>query len=279
MFDLTRPLSRLVFLALLASIGTFLFFPLYWLVSTSFKTNAELFRVVPTIVPLAPTLENFVDALTRGTLPRNLLNSVIAAGGSAILTTVLATCAGFSFAKYRYRGRIPLMYALLAAQVIPHGVLLISVYPMLSDWNLLNTYPGLILAYLTLALPAGCYMMYSYFVNLPHELIEAARADGASELLIMRRIVLPISWPAVITVFLYAFMWAWNDLQFAMTILTATEMRTVGPGLLYNYLNEQTANWGAAMAASLLAALPVVIGFSLVQRHFIQGLTAGAVKS
>jgi multiple sugar transport system permease protein len=279
MFDLTKPVSRLIFLALLAAIGLFLFFPLYWLVSTSFKTNAELFRVVPTIVPLAPTLENFVAAITSGTLPRNLLNSVISAGGSAILTTVLATYAGFSFAKYRYRGRIPLMYALLAAQVIPHGVLLISVYPMLSDWGLLNTYPGLILAYLTLALPAGCYMMYSYFVNLPHELIEAARADGASELLIMHRIVLPISWPAVITVFLYAFMWAWNDLQFAMTILTATEMRTVGPGLLFNYLNEQTANWGAAMAASLLAALPVVIGFSLVQRHFIQGLTAGAVKA
>jgi multiple sugar transport system permease protein len=279
MFDLTKPVSRLIFLALLAAIGLFLFFPLYWLVSTSFKSNAELFRVVPTIVPLAPTLQNFIDALTSGTLPRNLLNSVISAGGSAILTTVLATYAGFSFAKYRYRGRIPLMYALLAAQVIPHGVLLISVYPMLSDWGLLNTYPGLILAYLTLALPAGCYMMYSYFVNLPHELIEAARADGASELLIMHRIVLPISWPAVITVFLYAFMWAWNDLQFAMTILTATEMRTVGPGLLFNYLNEQTANWGAAMAASLLAALPVVIGFSLVQRHFIQGLTAGAVKA
>lgn len=279
MFDLSRPVSRLIFLGLLATIGLFLFFPLYWLVSTSFKTNAELFRVVPTLVPLAPTLDNFVDALTRGTLPRNLLNSVIVAGGSATLTTMLATYAGFSFAKYRYRGRIPLMYALLAAQVIPHGVLLISVYPMLSDWGLLNTYPGLILAYLTLALPAGCYMMYSYFVNLPHELIEAARADGASELLIMHRIVLPISWPAVITVFLYAFMWAWNDLQFAMTILTATEMRTVGPGLLFNYLNEQTANWGAAMAASLLAALPVVIGFSLVQRHFIQGITAGAVKA
>jgi multiple sugar transport system permease protein len=91
--------------------------------------------------------------------------------------------------------------------------------------------------------------------------------------------VLPISWPAVITVFLYAFMWAWNDLQFAMTILTATEMRTVGPGLLSNYLNEQTAHWGAAMAASLIAALPVIIGFALVQRHFIRGLTSGAVKA
>lgn len=279
MFDLSRPVSRLIFFALVAAIGTFLFFPLYWLVSTSFKTNAELFRIVPTIVPLAPTVDNFIDALTRGTLPRNLLNSLICAGGSAAITTTLAMYAGFSFAKYRYRGRIPLMYLLLAAQVIPHGVLLISVYPMLSDWGLLNTFPGLILAYLTLALPASCYMMYSYFVNLPHELVEAARADGASEALIMHRIVLPISWPAVITVFLYSFMWAWNDLQFAMTILTATEMRTVGPGLLFNYLNEQTANWGAAMAASLVAALPIVIGFSLVQRHFIQGLTAGAVKA
>jgi multiple sugar transport system permease protein len=279
MFDLSRPLARLVFVALLAAIGLFLFFPLYWLVTTSFKTNAELFRVTPTLVPMAPTLENFTDALTRGTLPRNLLNSIICAGGSALLTTALAVTAGFSFAKYRYPLRVPLMYALLAAQVIPHGVLLISVYPMLSDWGLLNNYLGLILAYLTLALPASCYMMYSYFVNLPHELIEAARADGAGEGLILKRIVLPISWPAVITVFLYAFMWAWNDLQFAMTILTATELRTIGPGLLFNYLNEQTANWGAAMAASLIASLPIVIGFALVQRHFIQGLTAGAVKS
>lgn len=279
MFDLSRPLARLVFVALLAAIGLFLFFPLYWLVTTSFKTNAELFRVTPTLIPLAPTLENFTDALTRGTLPRNLLNSIICAGGSALLTTALAVTAGFSFAKYRYPLRVPLMYALLAAQVIPHGVLLISVYPMLSDWGLLNNYLGLILAYLTLALPASCYMMYSYFVNLPHELIEAARADGAGEGLILKRIVLPISWPAVITVFLYAFMWAWNDLQFAMTILTATELRTIGPGLLFNYLNEQTANWGAAMAASLIASLPIVIGFALVQRHFIQGLTAGAVKS
>jgi multiple sugar transport system permease protein len=279
MFDLTRALPRLIFFGLVAMLGGFLFFPLYWLVTTAFKTQGELFRVVPTIVPLAPTLDNFIDALTRGTLPRNLLNSVIVSGGSAAVTTTLAALAGFSFAKYRYRGRIALMYALLAAQVIPHGVLLVSLYPMLAQHGLLNTYAGLIVAYLTLALPAGCYMMYSYFVNLPHELIEAARADGASEALIFARIVLPISWPAVITVFLYAFMWAWNDLQFAMTILTATEMRTVGPGLLSNYLNEQTAHWGAAMAASLIAALPVIIGFALVQRHFIRGLTSGAVKA
>lgn len=279
MFDLSHPVARTVFIAGLVLLGLFLFFPIYWLVTTAFKGSAELFRLTPTIVPLAPTLDNFIEALTRGTLPRNLLNSMITAGGSAAITTTLATYAGYSFAKYRYRGRIPLMYLLLAAQVIPHGVLLVSVYPMLARFGLLNTYPGLILAYLVLALPASCYMMYSYFVNLPDELIEAARADGASDRRILHSIMLPISWPALVTVFLYAFMWAWNDLQFSMTILTRSELRTVGPGLLFGYLSEQTANWGGIMAASLVAALPVVIAFGFMQRYFIQGLTAGAVKS
>ena len=158
-------------------------------------------------------------------------------------------------------------------------MMLISLYPLLQHLNLLNTRTGLVVAYIILALPSGTYMLYSYFVNIPTEIIEAARADGASEIFILHRIVLPLAMPALVTVGLYSFMWAWNDLLFSLTLVTAPELRTVGPGLLLNYMGEGKSDWGGAMAASILSSLPVVIGFAFLQRFFIQGLTAGAVKS
>ena len=109
-------------------------------------------------------------------------------------------------------------------------------------------------------------------------MIEAARADGAGEWRIFHTIVLPISLPAIVTVFLYAFMWSWNDLLYAMTLIVSEEKRTIGPGLLLNYLNETNADWGGAMAASLIASLPIVLAFAFLQRWFIEGVTAGAVK-
>ncbi|MFN8702159.1 MAG: carbohydrate ABC transporter permease, partial [Rhodospirillales bacterium] len=141
-----------------------------------------------------------------------------------------------------------------------------------------DTRPGLVLSYIVFALPVSTYMLYSYFSQVPSELIEAARADGASELRIFHTIVLPVSIPAVVTVFLYGFMWSWNDLLYAMTLIVSEDKRTVGPGLLLSYLNEVNADWGGAMAASLVASLPIVIAFGFLQRWFIQGVTAGSVK-
>ena len=124
-----------------------------------------------------------------------LRNSLITAGGGALLTVVLAMYAAYSFAKYRYRGRTALMFLMLSAQMFPFAVLLISLYPMLQRVGLLDTRIGLIVAYIVLALPSGTYMLYSYFVNIPTEIIEAARADGAGELYILHRIVLPLADP------------------------------------------------------------------------------------
>ncbi len=175
-------------------------------------------------------------------------------------------------------GRRGVMLAILSAQMFPFGLLLISIYPMLSAFGLIDTRVGLILSYIVFSLPVSIYMLYSYFSQVPDELIDAGRADGASDLRILHTIVLPISVPALVTVFLYAFMWSWNDLLYAMTIIISAEKRTIGPGLLLSYLNETNSDWGAAMAASLLASLPVVIAFAFLQRHFVAGVTAGAVK-
>lgn len=271
--------ARLMFWSVFAVIASFLFLPLVWMGLTSIKPESEVFVRFPTLMPKAATLGSYTSLFNRGDMVDNLKNSLITAGGGALLTVILATYAAYSFAKFRYRGRKSLMFLMLSAQMFPFAMLLISLYPLLQQLGLLNTHLGLILAYIILALPSGTYMLYSYFVNIPTEIIEAARADGAGELYILHRIVLPLAMPAMVTVGLYSFMWAWNDLLFSLTLITKPELRTVGPALLLNYIGESKSDWAGAMAASIVSSLPVVIGFAFLQKFFIQGLTAGAVKS
>jgi multiple sugar transport system permease protein len=278
MFELSQRGPRILFGLTTVLVGLFLFAPIYWLLISAFKGNAELYRIIPTLWPVEPTTTHFSTAFTRGNLLLNLKNSLIVSGGAAALNMALAAYAGYALAKFRFAGRRMLMIVLLSAQATPFGLLLITIYPSLVAFDLLDTHLGLVLASIVFALPVSTYMMFSYFSQVPGELIDAARADGASELRIFHTIVLPISIPALVTVFLYAFMWSWNDLLYSMTLIVSEEKRTIGPGLLLNYLNETNADWGGAMAASLVASLPILIAFAIVQRSFIQGVTAGAVK-
>jgi multiple sugar transport system permease protein len=278
MLDLSSPLARAVFAGVLTLVALFLFFPIYWLAISAFKGNAELYRIVPTLWPATPVLDHFATAFGRGRLLDQLANSLKVSGTAAALNTLLAMYAGYSFAKFRYAGRRTTMLLLLSAQVFPFGLLLISLYPLITELGLIDTHLGLTLSYIVFALPVSTYMLYSYFSQVPSELIEAARADGAGELRIFHTIVLPVSIPALVTVYLYGFMWSWNDLLYSMTLIVSENKRTVGPGLLLSYLNEVNADWGGAMAASLVASAPIVIAFAFLQRWFIQGVTAGAVK-
>ena len=278
MFDLSSTPARAVFGTVMALIALFLFFPIYWLIISAFKSNAELYRVIPTLYPHEPVLTHFRTALVQGQLPLHLKNSLIVSCSAAALNTLLAIYAGYSFAKFRYAGRRFVMLMLLSAQVFPFGLLLISLYPIITNFGLIDTRLGLTLSYIVFALPVSTYMLYSYFSQVPSEMIEAARADGASELRIFHTIVLPVSIPAIVTVFLYGFMWSWNDLLYSLTLIVSEDKRTIGPGMLLTYLNEINADWGGAMAASIIASSPIVIAFAFLQRWFIQGVTAGSVK-
>ncbi|MEJ1160555.1 carbohydrate ABC transporter permease [Prosthecomicrobium sp. N25] len=278
MLDLSSPMARTVFLAVAGAIALYLFFPIYWLVISAFKANGELYRIVPTLFPHEPTLDHFRTALGQGRLPEQLRNSLTVSLSSASVNTALAIYAGYSFAKFQYAGRRLVMVMLLSAQVFPFGLLLISLYPIVTSLGLIDTRIALVFSYIVFALPVSTYMFYSYFTQVPSEMIEAARADGASELRIFHTIILPVSVPAVVTVFLYGFMWSWNDLLYAMTLIVSEDKRTIGPGMLLTYLNEVNADWGGAMAASIVASAPIVVAFAFLQRWFIQGVTAGSVK-
>jgi multiple sugar transport system permease protein len=265
--------------ALYAIIWSFLFFPIMWMMITAFKSPGEIFVQFPTLWPRQPTLDNFRRALAQSNMPLYLRNSLITAGGSALITTTVAAMASFGFAKYRFRGQTPLMVAILAAQMFPFGVVLISLYSLLQSIVLIDSLAGLTIAYTVFSLPPATYVLFSFYTNLPDELLEAARIDGASEWKILSRIALPLSIPALIAVGVYSFMWAWNDLLYSMTLVTKDGLRTIGPGLLLTFFGEMQQDWAGAMAASILAALPAVIAFAFLQKYFVQGLTAGAVKS
>ena len=277
-FTLETGAARTVHAALVAFFALFLLLPVVWMVLTSFKPPGEIFAQFPTPWPLAPTLDNYIRAIARSQLPLYLLNSAVTAGGSALLTTALAASAAYGFAKFRFFGQRPLMLGMIAAQMFPFGLVLISLYPALQSWDLINTRIGLVLGYVVFALPPGMYMMYAFLIQIPNELIEAARVDGAGEARIVRVVVVPLSIPALISVGLYAFMWAWNDLLYALTLVTRDDLRTIGPGLLLQFFGEMQQDWGGAMAASILASIPTVTLFALLQRHFLQGLMVGAVK-
>jgi len=257
----------------------FLFFPVYWMIATALKPNNQIFVQFPSLVPAEPIIANFWRALSQSNLLGYLTNSLVTAGGSSLITTTLAALAAYGFAKYRFSGRFVMMNFMIAAQMFPFAVILISLYPMMQAAGLLDTLLGLTIAYVVFALPPAIYILFSFYSRLPNELIEAARIDGASELTILRKVVLPLSRPALISVAVYSFTWAWNDLLYSLTLVTSDNLRTIGPGLLLTFFGEMQQDWGGAMAAAIMASLPAVIIFAFLQRFFVAGLTSGAVKS
>jgi multiple sugar transport system permease protein len=161
MFDLSSRSAKIVFGLSLLLIGFYLFFPIYWMVTSSFKANGELYQVIPTWYPHEFTFAHYWSAIAESKLLVYLGNSLITSGSSALINTVLAVYAGYSFAKYRYFGRQPIMLFMLSAQMFPFGLLLISIYPLMTNLGLLDTRPGLILSYIVFALPVATYMLYS----------------------------------------------------------------------------------------------------------------------
>lgn len=278
MLDLGSVKSRALFALSALLIGAFIFFPIYWMAATALKPSFEAFRVIPSLLPMHPTLSNFTEALHQSPLGRYIKNSLIAAGLGATLSTVLGSYAAYGLAMFRFTGARTLMFVFLASQMFPFALILVSLYPMLQNWHLTNTYLGLIISYAILSLPASVYIMHSYFSKLPPELLEAARVDGCGEFRAFHSIVAQASRPGIIAVWLFAFMWGWNDLLFSLTLVTSQHLRMLGPGLLGTYLGEFRDNWGGIMAASLIASAPIVAAFAVLQRSFVRGLMAGAVK-
>lgn len=275
MFTKTKSF-RLFFWCSLVLIGAFVFFPLLWMINTALKPTAETFSLAFFSGPM--TFDNIWGVLTNAKIMTYLKNSLIVSFGSSLMATVVCAFAGYSFSKFRYRGRKFVMGMFMMSQAFPQAILLLSIYTLMNKTGLLGSYWALLISYVVFTLPVGTWTLKTYFDQIPDSLIESARIDGAGNWRIMTKIVFPMAIPGMISIAIYGFVWSWNDLLYSMTLVTDSSKRTLASGLVMTFLGEASTNWGAMMAASIVAAVPVTIIFIFLQRYFIQGLTAGAVK-
>jgi multiple sugar transport system permease protein len=266
-----RWLSTLVAAAALVIV----LFPVYAIIVGSFESTQTLFSGTFYWLPHEPTLENYRTVLhaQKG----NVLTSLVLGLGTALLALVVAVPAAYALSKYRLRVTVILVSAMLVAQIVPSIVLATSLFIVFHWIHLVNTYPALILADGTYAIPFAILVLRAFFFSLPNELMYAARVDGASEWQTFRLIVVPLARSAVITVAVFAFLAGWGDFIFALTILNGSGIEPITLGI-YTYLGNYSTDWGAVMAAATFALVPAAVMLVVAQRYIATGLTAGSVK-
>jgi multiple sugar transport system permease protein len=270
----------LVFAALCAG-ALLMVGPLVWAVGTSLKEPADVFASPPQLIPNPFTLQGYKDVFTVLPFPRFLLNSIIVSVTIVALNVVLGTAAAYAFAKLRFPGRNVLFGALLITLMVPFQVNLIPLYRIMVELHNLtpaigvNTYFGLIAP--SAVQVFGIFLMRQYISTIPDSILESARLDGASELRILRSIIFPLAKPAIATLAIFTFVTAWNDFLWPLIITNSESMRTLPVGLAL-LSRKNSVNWTDTMAGTVLTILPMLLVFAVLQRRFVEGLTAGAVK-
>lgn len=259
----------------LALLAAATLFPLLWMLSASFMAAGEASSYPPPLVPASPTLAHYREILGSQGLARQALNSLLIATAATLLSLAFNLSAGWAFAKLEFAGRERLFRVLLAALVIPGQVAMMPLFLMLKHLGLVNSYAGALVPWL--AGVFGIFLVRQYALSLPDEILEAARIDGAGEWRIFTTIVLPLLKPIVVTLAVLVFLGAWNDFMWPLIVLTDRELQTL-PVALAGLSREHVQDTELMMAGSVLTVLPVLLLFLLLQKHYMSGLVAGAVK-
>lgn len=272
-----RTLGTVIAYVILIALLFFALAPVALMIGTAFKPNVEIFQVPPRWLPRAPTLSNFHKVMFNSGIPRYALNSIIIAALMTFTALVLGTLAGYGFSRFKFRGNRALSLFMLLGQLIPLIALIVPFFQIFDAVGLLDTKIGIALAHLTTALPLVTWMSASYFSTIPVELDEAAIIDGCTRMQALRKVVLPVALPGIISIALFAFLMSWNEFVLA-SVLTNTDNSKTLPIGLSEFATMFTVDWGSTMAAAFLMTVPVVAVFLLFQKQFVSGLSAGAVK-
>ena len=253
-------------------------FPVFWMVSTAFKSDDQINALTPTWFPLHPTLEHFRAALAKPYFWDDVKNSVIVVLVTVTIAMVLAFLAAVALSKYRFTGRKLFIVLVIGVQMLPGAGLIIPLYVVLARYHEVNTLTGVILVYLTGVLPFSVWTLRGFILGIPKDLEEAAMVDGSTRLGAFARILLPLVAPGLVATSVFAFITSWNEYIFARVLLNDGSKQTITVWLSYFLGTSRQTDWGALMAASTLTAIPVVVFFLLIQRRIAFGLTAGAVR-
>jgi len=250
-------------------------FPVYWMINVSLTKTSNMRKSPPNLIPIDATLDGYTVVIKQQ-LPY-LGTSLMIALGTVLVTLALAAPAGYSLAKLRPRGGGALSFVLLVAQMIPAIVMAMGFYTIYIKFGLLDSVWGLILADSTIAVPFGVLIFTAFMSRIPDELLQAARIDGAGTFRAFLSIVLPVSRNAIVTVSLFAFLWAWSDFLFANTLDGGGSLQPITLGI-YAYIGNNNQQWNAIMATAVVASIPAAVLLVLAQRYVAAGVTSGAVK-
>jgi N,N'-diacetylchitobiose transport system permease protein len=265
------------------ALGLFVFvvmaFPVYWMVSTSFKQGNDVLSFTPQWIPTNPTLQSFRDAIGRDHFWTGVRNSIIVVLAVVAVSLLLAFLAALALAKFRFYGRRAFVVVIFAVQMVPLTALIIPLYITLSTVGQVDRLTGVIVSYVALVLPFCVWTLRGFIAGVPKELEEAAMVDGSTRLGAFVRILLPLVGPGLVATSIFAFIQAWNEYIIAYVTLSSPNKQTITIWLAnFTTGTQRGVDWGTLMAGATLTALPVVVFFVLVHRRIAFGLTAGAVR-
>jgi multiple sugar transport system permease protein len=252
-------------------------FPFVWVVLTSLKPDAELFTRTFQLISAHLTLDNYRLLFERSNFGTYIRNSLLVCLSATLVSVWIALLAAYAFSRRRFRGQHVLLLLVVATQLFPFVVLITPLYALFYRLGLVNTYAGLIVAYVAITLPFSIYLLLGYLNAIPRELDEAGIVDGCSTLGVLVCVVLPVAWPGVVVAATYAFISAWDELLIALTLMTQDEVKTVPVGMA-GLIGEFASEWNLMMAASTIAAVPTLVLFLALQRRLVSELAAGSVK-
>jgi len=250
-------------------------FPLFWMVSASFMQTGMANQYPPHLVPRHPTFAHYREIFTRLSMGRFVLNSAIISLLVTGLSLFINSAAGYAFAKLRFRGRDKLFRGLMLGLVVPVQVAMLPLFLLFKEMRLINTYWGVIIP--SLASIFGIFLIRQYTLDIPDDLLDAARIDGASEFRIYRSVVLPVIVPILATLAIWTFLTTWNDFMWPLIVLSDQSKMTL-PVALANLAGEHVQDTELMMAGSVVTVLPVLLVFLFLQRYYVQGIMAGSVK-
>jgi ABC-type glycerol-3-phosphate transport system permease component len=251
-------------------------FPIYWMVISSLTPDARIAGGAA-LVPRSLVLDHYRALFDGRDFWTPIRNSLVVAGVTTALCVALGALCAYALARLKFRGKVPMLAFVLAVSMFPQISIVSPLYLLLRELRLINTYPGLVLPYLTFAMPLTIWLLVAFFRQLPAELEEAALMDGASRLRTLREIILPLAWPGLATTAILTFLYCWNEFLFALSFTLGPERYTV-PVAIALFRGRYQVPWGEILAAAAVATAPVVAIVLVAQRRIVSGLTSGAVK-
>jgi len=272
--------GQALFVALIIIIFVYTVFPFLWTIFSSFKTEDELIQTPTTYVPVHPTFENYIAVFQNDQFTRGLLNSVVVAASTVLLSLAIGAFAAYALGRLKFLGKRFIMYVILAMTLFPQISILAGLFAVVRELGLYGNITSLMLSYLIFTLPFTAWVLTSFFRSLPGELEQAALVDGATPIQTFYMILLPLTAPALVTTGLLAFIGAWNEYLFALTFtLTQPSAQTVTVAIVnFSGVIARQEPHGEIMAAAVVVTIPLILLVLYFQRRIVEGLTAGAVK-